>query len=237
MKPAQKIQALELLLQACDEAGKVALALTDKHVGCNGRNGIGISSSAASKVSTHCSVLSRLQDMHILLEGGGAATSKRTLGDADGRPPLHPADAAGAAAAATAGGGGGGGSRSLPPSSTVSTAPNPAVAAVPSLRLIAASLKQPLQSSRITCSDFLRHCTHILKDVQAPVAPITSAPSTTALRNEIRCSLGIDRLSAGDAPLPAEVESAVKEGSDSIVAAVTAIGDAAAAFPWYVKLL
>ena len=32
MKPAQKVQALELLLQTCDEASKVALALTDKHV-------------------------------------------------------------------------------------------------------------------------------------------------------------------------------------------------------------
>jgi hypothetical protein len=229
VKPAQKVQALELLLHACDEAGKVALALTDKHV-CSDA---AAPASAASKarilpqkrklysvfifvqVAAHCSVLSRLQDLHILLEGGSIASSsssKRAPADSDSRPPLHPADAG----------------RGLSPAA----APSAAAAAIPSLRLLAAALKQPLQSTRLTYSDFSRQCSLILKDMAAPAPPVTSAPSISALRNELRCSLGLDRAAAGDAAAAAEVENAVKEGSDSIVAAVTAIGDAAAAFPW-----
>ena len=210
------MQGLELLLQACEEAGRVALALTDKHVGCDNRSD-GAPSSAASKVGTQCSVLSRLQDLHILLEGGGVASSssKRAPAEADGRPPLHPADAG----------------RNAPAAAAVPNVASTATAAVASLRLIAASLNQPLQSSRLTCSDFLRSSTAILKDLHAPVPPVTSAPSISAVRSEIRSSLGLERLPSSEA-LVAEVESAVKDSSDSIVAAVTAIGDAAAVFPW-----
>jgi hypothetical protein len=207
-------------MQACDDAGKVALALTDKHVGCNGRSDSNLSSSATSKVGTLCSLLSRVQDLHVLLEGGGAASApKRTSAEVDGRPPLHPADAG----------------RGLPAAAAAPTAVSTSAAAITCLRLIAASLNQPLQSSRVTCSDFLRHSSQILKDTAAPIPPVTSAPSISAVRNEIRSSLGLERLSAGDSAVAAEAETAVKESSDSIVAAVTAIGDAAAVFPWYVK--
>ncbi len=211
------MQALELLLQACEEAGRVALALTDKHVGCDNRSDCAAPSSATSKVGTQCSVLSRLQDLHILLEGGGvvSSSSKRAPAEADGRPPLHPADAG----------------RNTPVAAAVPSVASTATAAVASLRLIAASLNQPLQSSRLTCSDFLRSSTAILKDLQAPVPPVTSAPSISAVRSEIRSSLGLERLPSSEA-MVAEVESAVKDSSDSIVAAVTAIGDAAAVFPW-----
>ena len=226
VKPLLKIQALELLLQACDEAGKVALALTDKHVGSVGHSDAALSIAASSKVSTMRSVLSRLQDLHVLLEGSGVAaggapsTPKRTPIDGDTRPPLHPADA---------------GRSALPPppvASAAASAATSAAAALPCLRLVAASLNQPLQSSRTTCSDFLRHCCSILKDVAAPVPPVTSAPSISALRSELRRSLGLERPGASDVPVAAEVEAAVKEGSDSIAAAVTAIDEAAVVFPW-----
>jgi hypothetical protein len=209
VKPALKIQALELLLQACDDAARVAIALTDKHVGADGRSDSGISASSASKISSHCSMLARLQDLHVLLEGGGggggASVPKPKPAELDGRPPLHPADAGRAT-------------------------PSAAAAAVPALRLIAASLNQPLQGGRLTFSDFVRSSTQILKDVGAPVPPVTSAPSVSALRSEVRSSVGLERVMAGDAG--AEVDSAVRESADSIAAAVTAIGDAAAAFPW-----
>lgn len=218
-KPALKIQALELVMQACDDAGKVALALTDRHVGCSGRSDSNLSSSVLSKVGNLCSLLSRVQDLHVLLEGGGTASApKRAPVDVDGRPPVHPADTG----------------RGLPAAAAAPSAVSTPTAAVACLRLIAASLNQPLQGSRVTCSDFLRQSAQILKDTAAPIPPVTSAPSISALRNEIRGSLGLERLSAGDSGAAAEAESAVKDGSDSIVAAVTAIGDAAAVFPWYV---
>jgi len=222
VKPALKMQALELLLQACDEAGKVALALTDKHVGSGGRSEAAIPATT-SKIATQCSVLSRLQDLHVLLEGSGVAACassapKRPPSDGDStRPPLHPADA---------------GRSALPLASAASSTVNSAAAAVPCLRVVAAALSQPLQSSRSTCSDFLRHCTHILKDLPAPVPPVTSSPSISALRLELRRSLGLERPGACDAPAAAEVEGAVKEGSDSIALAVTAIDEAAVVFPW-----